>query len=104
MGEEVEIEIIKSSLLKYWVEDFYNYCMSLGGETAELMGEILSVRADTNAINITLNSFGTPLNEPAMRGSDRKKLYPAVGYLYPMGTSMLSDVSTEEELGRVLEL
>jgi len=57
--EEVEIEIIKSSLLKYWVEDFYQFSMKLDGETAEMMAEILSVRADTNAINITLNSFGT---------------------------------------------
>jgi len=102
--EEVEIEIIKSSLIKYWIEDFYQYTQKLGGETAELMGEILNVRADTNAINITLNSFGTPLNEPLMRASDRKRLYPAVGHLYPTGTSMLTDVATEEELGSVLEL
>lgn len=102
--EEVEIEIIKSSLIKYWIEDFYQYTQKLGGETAEVMGEILRCRADTNAINITLNSFGTPLNEPLMRSSDRKKLYPAVGDLYPAGTSMLTDVATEEELGRVLEL
>jgi hypothetical protein len=27
------------------------------------MGEILKARADSMAINITLNSFGTPLNE-----------------------------------------
>lgn len=102
--EEVEIEIIKSSLIKYWLEDFYQYVQKLGGETAEVMGEILKVRADTNAINITLNSFGTPLNEPIMRSSDRKRLYPAVGHLYPAGTSMLTDVSTEEDLGRVLAL
>jgi V-type H+-transporting ATPase subunit d len=102
--EEVEIEIIKSSLIKYWIEDFTQYVMKLGGETAEVMGDLLKVRADTNAINITLNSFGTPLNEPAMRSSDRKRLYPAVGYLYPTGTAMLSDVSSEEELGRVLDL
>mmetsp|Transcript_17386 Transcript_17386/g.26379 ORF Transcript_17386/g.26379 Transcript_17386/m.26379 type:complete len:390 (+) Transcript_17386:124-1293(+) len=102
--EEVEIEIIKSSLIKYWIEDFYQFSQTLGGDTAEIMGEILSVRADTNAINITLNSFGTPLNEPAMRTSDRKRLYPAVGHLYPAGTSMLTDVSDEDELGRVLEL
>eukprot|EP00558_Chaetoceros_sp_UNC1202_P003340 CAMPEP_0197243484 /NCGR_PEP_ID=MMETSP1429-20130617/8924_1 /TAXON_ID=49237 /ORGANISM="Chaetoceros sp., Strain UNC1202" /LENGTH=355 /DNA_ID=CAMNT_0042703719 /DNA_START=94 /DNA_END=1158 /DNA_ORIENTATION=+ len=102
--EEVEIEIIKSSLIKYWLEDFAQYAEKLGGETAVMMGDILKARADTNAINITLNSFGTPLNEPAMRSSDRKRLYPAVGHLYPMGTSMLSDVSSEEELGRVLEL
>lgn len=102
--EEVEIEIIKSSLMKYWMEDFAQYCDKLGGDTAEIMGELLKTRADTNAINITLNSFGTPLNEPAMRSSDRKRLYPAVGHLYPMGTSMLSDVSSEEELGRVLQI
>jgi V-type H+-transporting ATPase subunit d len=102
--EEVEIEIIKSSLIKYWIEDFYQFTQKLGGDTAKLMGDLLNVRADTNAINITLNSFGTPLNEPAMRSSDRKRLYPAVGHLYPAGTAMLVDVADEEELGRVLEL
>ena len=102
--EEVEIEIIKSSLIKYWLEDFYQFVQKLGGDTAEIMGNIIKIRADTNAINITLNSFGTPLNEPAMRFSDRKRLYPAVGHLYPAGTAMLADVSDEEELGRVLEL
>jgi V-type H+-transporting ATPase subunit d len=102
--EEVEIEIIKSSLIKYWIEDFANFVNALGGETATIMGDLLKVRADTNAINITLNSFGTPLNEPAMRASDRKRLYPALGHLYPAGTSMLADVGDEDELGRVLEL
>jgi V-type H+-transporting ATPase subunit d len=102
--EEVEIEIIKSSLIKFWIEDFTAYVHKLGGETGALMGELLAVRADTNAINITLNSFGTPLNEPAMRVSDRKRLYPAVGFLYPAGTSMLADVADEDELGRVLDL
>ena len=102
--EEVEIEIIKSSLIKYWLEDFTQFVESLGGDSATIMGDILKVRADTNAINITLNSFGTPLNEPAMRESDRKRLYPAVGHLYPVGTSMLVDVQDEEELGRVLSL
>lgn len=102
--EEVEIEIIKSSLIKYWIEDFSQFVNKLGGDTGTMMGELINVRADTNAINITLNSFGTPLNEPAMRASDRKRLYPAVGYLYPAGTAMLADVADEDELGRVLEL
>jgi len=102
--EEVEIEIIKSSLVKYWIEDFTNFVDQLGGDSAELMGEILRSRADSYSINITLNSFGTPLNEPAMRTTDRKRLYPSVGFLYPAGTSMLNDVTDEEELGRVLEL
>merc|ERR1719183_2316581 len=87
--EEVEIEIIKSSLIKYWIEDFSQFVEKLGNDTSVIMGDILNVRADTNAINITLNSFGTPLNEPTMRSSDRKRLYPAVGHLYPAGTTML---------------
>jgi V-type H+-transporting ATPase subunit d len=102
--EEMEIEIIKSSLLKYWIEDFFYFCQKLGGETADLMGEILSTRADTNAINITLNSFGTPLNETQMRMTERKALYPSVGYFYPAGTLKLYDVSDEDELGRILNL
>lgn len=102
--EEVEIEIIKSSLIKYWIEDFSQFVEKLGNDTSVIMGDILNVRADTNAINITLNSFGTPLNEPSMRSSDRKRLYPACGHLYPAGTSMLADVSNEDELGYVLEL
>lgn len=101
--EEVEIEIIKSSLIKYWLEDFYEFCTGkVGGETGAIMAEVLMTRADTTAINITLNSFGTPLNEPSMRGSDRKRLYPAFGHLYPNGTNMLANVSDEESLGQVL--
>ncbi|GMH62749.1 hypothetical protein TrRE_jg12536 [Triparma retinervis] len=94
--EETEIEIIKASLMKYYLEDFYAFCSSLGGDTATIMCEILAVRADTQAINVTLNSFGTPLNEPSMRSTDRKRLYPSIGFLYPAGTNMLAAVSDEE--------
>lgn len=100
--EEVSIEIVKSSLIKYWLEDFYSFVLTCDESTSEIMGEILRARADTTAINITLNSFGTALNEPAMRASDRKRLYPAFGYLYPQGTKMLEDVGDEEQLGAVL--
>ena len=46
--EEVEIEIIKSSLIKFWIEDFSQYVQKLGGDTATMMGQLLNVRADTN--------------------------------------------------------
>ena len=46
------------------------FCQKLGGETATIMGEILMAQADQRAINITLNSFHTPLNEPNMREGD----------------------------------
>lgn len=48
---------------------------------------IQAARADRGAINITLNSFGGPLNEPHMRTGDRRRLYPAIGMLYPEATN-----------------
>ncbi|ETI45855.1 hypothetical protein F441_09577 [Phytophthora nicotianae CJ01A1] len=101
--EEVQMELIKNSMLKLWLEDFYNFCQEIGGDTATIMGEILKARADRIAINITLNSFGTPLNEPAMRISDRKPLYPSIGSLYPDATAILAEAGDESSLGAALD-
>lgn len=105
--EEVEIEILKNSLMKLYLEDFYYFCQQLGGDTAEVMGDILKAKADQRAINITLNSFDTPLNDPTMRDGDgwptRKSLYPSVGFIYPEGTELLTKVSDEGTLGQALE-
>ncbi len=100
--EEVQIEILKNSLMKLYLEDFYQFCENLGGETAEVMCGLLRARADRAAINITLNSFGTPLNDPTMRETDRKRLYPSIGELYPAGTELLSKVDDEAKLGQAL--
>lgn len=69
--EEVQLEILKNHVLKLYIEDFYGFVEQLGGETALVMGELLKMRADRIAINITLNSFGTPLNDLAMRETGR---------------------------------
>lgn len=100
--EEVQIEILKNSLLKLYLEDFYRVCEELGGETAEIMCGLLRARADRNAINITLNSFGTPLNDPIMRETHRRNLYPSIGALYPEGTEMLSKVDEDAKLVQAL--
>lgn len=105
--EEVEIEILKNSLMKLYLEDFYYFCQELGGDTAEIMGGLLKAKADQRAINITLNSFGTPLNEPTMRSGDgwptRKSLYPSIGYLYPHGTAELVKVADEATMSQAME-
>lgn len=95
--EEVQIEVIKNSLHKLYLEDFYRVCQAIGGETAEFMGHLIKLRADRMAVNIAVNSIGTPLNEPAMR-STRQKLFPAVGYLYPAGTARLAEVTDEGQM------
>jgi vacuolar-type H+-ATPase subunit C/Vma6 len=65
--EEVEIETLDSSLIKYWLGDFSNDVDKFGGDNSTIMDDIFKVRADTNTINITLNSFDSPLNDPAIR-------------------------------------
>jgi len=82
--DEVNIEIIRNTLYKAYLEDFHAFCMKVGGETAEVMGDILKLEADRRAINITVNSLDTDLDLKS-----REKLYPTIGLLYPEGTSRL---------------
>lgn len=96
--EEVQIEILKNSLMKLYLEDFYAFCEKMGGDTADVMCSLLRAKADRYSISITLNSFGTPLNDPAMRETDRKKLYPSIGELYPAGIDLLSRVDEDSKL------
>ena len=87
--DELNIEIIRNTLYKNYLEDFYKFVTEhpelKGTPTSEVMSEILEFEADRRAINITLNSFGTELSK-----QDRRKLYPEIGRLYPEGTYMLS--------------
>ncbi|KAJ3223278.1 H(+)-transporting V0 sector ATPase subunit d [Clydaea vesicula] len=78
--DEMNIEIIRNTLYKAYIEDFYNYCQSLGNPTAEVMGELLQFEADRRVINITINSFNTELTK-----DDRQKLFPTTGKLFPDG-------------------
>lgn len=84
--DEMNIEIVRNTLYKAYLEDFYAFCQQMGGETAIVMGEILKFEADRRAINITLNSFGTELTK-----DDRSKLYPNFGNIYPEGNDFRSD-------------
>ncbi|SPO03842.1 probable H+-transporting ATPase, vacuolar, 41 kDa subunit [Cephalotrichum gorgonifer] len=87
--DDLNIEIIRNTLYKNYLEDFHRFVNThpdlKDTPTAEVMTEMLEFEADRRAINITLNSFGTELSK-----SDRKKLYPNFGRLYPEGTLMLS--------------
>lgn len=86
--DELNIEIVRNTLYKNYLEDFYNFVNThpdFAGPTREVMAEILQFEADRRAINITLNSFGTELSK-----LERRKLYPEFGKLYPEGSLMLS--------------
>ncbi|KAF8333537.1 putative vacuolar atp synthase subunit D [Cantharellus anzutake] len=76
--DDLNIEIIRNTLYRAYLEDFSNFCASIGGPTAESMQAILAFEADRRTINITLNSFGTEL------------LFPTIGRLYPGGNNALA--------------
>ena len=60
--DEMNIEIIRNTLYKAYLEDFYDFCQGIGAGTAEVMGDILTLEADRRAINITVNSLETDLD------------------------------------------
>ncbi|KAL1934060.1 hypothetical protein VTP01DRAFT_6242 [Rhizomucor pusillus] len=97
--DELNIEIIRNTLYKAYLEDFYAFCQKLGGPTAEVMGEILRFEADRRTINITINSFGTELPK-----EDRKKLFPTIGRLYPEGNAKLAVADEFEQVKAVCDV
>lgn len=95
---EMNIEIIRSTLYKEYIESFYNFCKELGGPTADVMCGILAFEADRRAFNITINSFGTELAK-----DQRAKLFPTCGLLFPEGLAKLADSNDYTEVQRVAE-
>ncbi|KAG6537525.1 hypothetical protein ZIOFF_002619 [Zingiber officinale] len=83
--DDMNIEIMRNTLYKAYLEDFYNFCQKLGGATAEIMSDLLAFEADRRAVNITINSIGTELTR-----DDRWKLYSNFGLLYPYGHEELA--------------
>merc|ERR1719367_1967528 len=91
--DEMNIEIIRNTLYKSYLESFYNFCLNIGGETADVMCEILAFEADRRAFIITINSFGTELTK-----DDREKLYPTCGRLFPDGLKALARADDYDEV------
>ena len=79
------IEVVRNTLYKAYLKDFYQFCCTVGDDTALTMKDILEFEADRRAITITLNSFDTSLTK-----DDRAKLYPDFGKLAPEGLEKLS--------------
>ena len=65
--DELNIELIRNTLYKSYLEDFHNFCLTTQGlagtPKAELVSGVLSFGAGCRAINIIINSFGTELGK-----------------------------------------
>jgi vacuolar-type H+-ATPase subunit C/Vma6 len=82
--DEMNVEVMRATLYKAYLEDFAALCRKLGGGTATLMGDLLAFEADRRAVAITINSLGTELGR-----DDRRKLFPSLGALCPYGHAEL---------------
>lgn len=96
-----DLEMMKASLKKAWLEDFYNFVQGLGGTTGEVMGHMLMMEADFRVLFVTLNALNTDLS--SRRRRDRNALYPNFGYLYPEGTRELTNAFRENTVRQALE-
>ncbi|KAF9049584.1 ATPase, V0 complex, subunit D [Hymenopellis radicata] len=96
--DDLNIEIIRNTVYKAYLEDFYNYCSSLGSPTSDVMQRILSFEADRRTVNITINSFNTELSK-----EQRAKLFPAIGRLFPEGNNQLAKADEIDQVRQVCE-
>lgn len=96
--DEMNIEIMRNTLYKAYLDDFAQFITSLGEGTCEFMGDMLAFEADRRAINITINSIGTELTR-----DDRRKLFSSVGVLHPQGQLALASCDDIDQVRAALE-
>ncbi|ODV95537.1 hypothetical protein PACTADRAFT_50247 [Pachysolen tannophilus NRRL Y-2460] len=97
--DDLNIEIIRNTLYKAYLEDFYKFCQEkLPIPSNEIMLRLLIFEADRRSINIALNSFDTEITP-----DDKLKLFPNFGKLYPFGHTQLSQTEDIESIKQVVE-
>ncbi|KAL1707573.1 V0 complex, c/d subunit of ATPase [Schizophyllum commune] len=96
--DDLNIEIIRNTVYKAYLEDFHRFCATLDGPTRAVMHAILSFEADRRTVNITINSFGTELSK-----EQRAKLFPAIGRLFPEGNNQLAKADDIDQVRAACE-
>ncbi|CUE87609.1 vacuolar ATP synthase subunit-like, putative [Bodo saltans] len=91
--DELSLEYIRGLLQKGYLEAFYDFCLSVGGDTATVMCPVLEFEADRLVITVTANTCGMR----DLQSADRRKLYPNIGTLVDIHDD-LADVENEEQL------
>jgi len=97
-----DLEIMKATLKKAWLEDFYAFVQAQGGTTAEVLGHMLMMEADFRVLLVTLNALNTNLSLEG-KLKDRNALYPNFGYLYPEGVRELQKAWNDTTVRAALE-
>ncbi|KAK9235814.1 V0 complex, c/d subunit of ATPase [Lipomyces kononenkoae] len=96
--DDLNIEIIRNTLYRAYLEDFYAFCKNLAPPSNQVMAALLEFEADRRVINITLNSFGTDITR-----DERLQLSPKFGKLYSSGTEALASADDIEQVRITVE-
>ncbi|KAI5121404.1 hypothetical protein M0805_003176 [Coniferiporia weirii] len=97
--DDLNIEIIRNTLYKAYLEDFHRFCTTqIGGPTGEVMHRILAFEADRRSLSVTVNSFNTELSK-----EQRARLFPTIGRLYPEGNNALARADELEQVRQACE-
>jgi V-type H+-transporting ATPase subunit d len=99
---ELDLEIMRASLKKSWLEDFFAFCSHLPWTTQEIMEDILNKQADFLCLSVTLNSLNSPMGGQT-KLSDRNALFPHFGYLYPAATEALRKATNEQTIRAAID-
>mmetsp|Transcript_48385 Transcript_48385/g.67234 ORF Transcript_48385/g.67234 Transcript_48385/m.67234 type:complete len:387 (+) Transcript_48385:42-1202(+) len=98
--KDIKPETIRTTMKKLWLEDFFTFCeKKLSDVSNDFMLDLLNFEADYKTIQIVYNSIGNKdFANAANRSSNRKKLCPALGYLYPDCERELNKAGNIDEL------
>ena len=81
----MNIEILRNTLYKAYLDDFSNFCRKLGGATAEIMNDILSFEVNPHGVQHLLSLHGTQVLGEAPEPMCASELH--VQYLSMSGVS-----------------
>ncbi|XP_026190336.1 V-type proton ATPase subunit d 1 [Cyclospora cayetanensis] len=100
---EADIDLLRNSLKKGWLEDFYGFVQTLEDSTTrEVMTHILKTEADFRVLSLAINSLNTDPQQQQQQ-LERHALFPCFGYLYPDGTDRIRKAWNDSTLRAALE-
>ncbi|KII69268.1 V-type proton ATPase subunit d 1 [Thelohanellus kitauei] len=91
--DEMHVEVIRSTVYKTYLEEFFCLCEKIGGTTFEIMKPLLEYESDRRCFSIAMNSLGTLLKK-----EERLKFFPRCGKLGPTGLNRLAKVDNYDEI------
>ncbi|OUS41965.1 V-type proton ATPase subunit D2-like protein, partial [Ostreococcus tauri] len=97
--DETRIEFIRNSVHKAYLEDFVRVCQSFhdGSYHESVILDLIHFEADRRVINISISALDTEMSE-----SDKLRLFPACGSLFPAGQAELARCTSWEEIQIVI--